>query len=179
MDSSKNPATPSADDRTKPLYKGPLMTNADAAAENLTSTGDSPAVQSAGQFVRLVAQLVGLVMVVVGCYYTVSVLATGVSIVRHADAWDSSLTAMTKTLKVEGAEVPVAGGGKIPISRVVAGAVLILWNTVIAWVALLLIGAGGRLVSGMTSESREFLSTMKGFLATARRAGRDRPTKEP
>jgi hypothetical protein len=106
-------------------------------------------------------------------------LATRVSIVRHADAWDSSLTAMTKTLKVEGAEVPVAGGGKIPISRAVAGGVLILWNTVIAGVALLLIGAGGRLVPGTTSESREFLSTMKDFFATARRAGHDWPTKEP
>lgn len=155
------------------------MTNAGAQQEGSAPTVDSFAAQSADHYLRLGAQVVGLVLVLIGCYYTVSVLAGGISIVRHADAWDSSLTAMAKTLNVEGSEVPVAGGGKIPISRVIAGAVLILWNTVIAWVALLLIGAGGRLISGMTTERREFLSTMNEFLATSRGSEPDRRTKEP
>ncbi len=132
-------------------------------------TGDSR--PPTGSYLRAAAQVAGLALMGVGCYFAVVVALVGIAIARDPAGWEGPLEKMAKAAKVDQAEIQPPRGEKIPIGRVTAAAIILLWYTIIAWIALGLIRAGGAIVMGGLAERKEFLAWLNRFLVKQQRRG--------
>src|SRR5262249_53900644 len=124
--------------------------------------------QSIANYLRVVGQLGGIALVAIGAYYAVWVLAAAIATAKSPAGWEGSVEAMAKTLKIDGAELAGAGGTKIPIGRAIAGIVFMGWNIMVVWIAMMLIGAGSRLINGTFASSPEGLAAMRELVARVR-----------
>jgi hypothetical protein len=118
----------------------------------------------ASKGIRVGGQLLGLVLILIGAYYAVLILGACIGVLRDPGQTSASVASMTKTIGLEGAEVP-SGKNQIPIGKACAGVLLLLWYQVAAWISLKLMTIGGRMV---TSDRREFLSAMREFMLLTR-----------
>jgi hypothetical protein len=134
--------------------------------------------QTLGRALRIASQVIGMILIVAGSYYALWVASAALSVAREPGDLTPALTALAKALNLEEAVVP-SGESKVPIGRVVAGVLLLLWYLLSATVAIKLIGAGGRLVLGVIAERREFLAAMKEFLVTLRAEGTEGQPQKP
>jgi hypothetical protein len=131
---------------------------------------DPLAAQPFATTLRIVSQVIGLGLILAGSWYALSIIATAIKIARQPSESEPALVEMAKTLKLEGATAPM-GEGDIAVDRSASVVALLLWYLLSALISVLLINAGGRLVLGVVSERREFLSAMKEFLVTLRSDG--------
>jgi hypothetical protein len=130
-----------------------------------------------GTVFRLTSQAAGLLLIILGAYYALHIVADGIQAARNPADLEPAVEGMVRTLELEKANVPVQDE-KVPLGRPVAFVALLLWYGLCALVALKLVGAGGRLVLGIVSERREFLAAMKEFLVTMRTEGSDSQAKK-
>lgn len=119
---------------------------------------------------RLAAQVVGIVLILVGAWYVVVILMDVLATARDPAALQPTASAMAQTLNLQDAHALV-GEAQVPLGRSVATVVLLVWYVVSGWLAFKLIGAGGQLVLGAMAERRDFLATMRELLVSARSAG--------
>lgn len=94
---------------------------------------------------RVACQGVGLLLVVMGACYAISVFSTVGGILKSPQGLQAPVEAMAATihadeLKITVAEVSIAPG------YVVALLLVLLWHVFWAWIPLALLGAGGRLL---------------------------------
>jgi hypothetical protein len=109
--------------------------------------------------VRVSGQILGIVLTIVGAYFAVMILGSCIAVLRDPGQSSNSVTAMTKTIGLENAQV-TSGKDQIPIGKVSAGVLLLLWYQVAAWISIRLMIVGGQMVS---SGRRELISAMKEF----------------
>ena len=124
-----------------------------------------------GGILRVVAQVIGLGMILVGCWYGVGVLSDVVHFLRDPASMEGSILATAKLLGLEQIEVKVPGSDAIPLGRTAGCIGVIVWQLLAGLLSLWLIAAGGRLVHGVINERREFLQAMREFLVTLRHEG--------
>src|SRR5262245_16766420 len=126
-----------------------------------------PATIALGRFIRIVAQAVGLGLIVVGVCYGVWILENSVRFALDPARLEARVAAMEKSLDLTGLKVP-AGQAQVPVGRPVASVLLLAWYLVGAWMCCKVIAVGGQLAMGVISERRELLTAMKEFFITAR-----------
>ena len=131
----------------------PIMSEDDA-------TEKTPSMES---MLKLATQVLGLLLVLAGAYYVILILATGIRISRDPSELASSMDAWSKLLKLEGTTVQ-SGTSKIAIGPPAASAMVYLWYFLTGSIALSLIGAGAKLISGAMPEKEQFLAALKQFL---------------
>jgi hypothetical protein len=119
---------------------------------------------------RIASQVTGLILVLAGAYYAVSILAAAIGFARNPGALEPALTAMAQTLNLTEATVSV-GEDRVSLGRTVSAGFVLMWYLLSGWLAYLVMSAGGRLVLGVIGERREFLAAMREFLVSMRAQG--------
>lgn len=116
---------------------------------------------------RAFTLIVGTVLVAVGCYYAISVVAVGIRMAQHPEGIEANLISTAKMLQLEELQVTI-NDAKVPMGRVVAGLFLLPWYLVSALLAMGLVKLGSGMVLGELAARREALATMRVLLATLR-----------
>jgi hypothetical protein len=116
---------------------------------------------------RITGQILGGILILIGMYFSVLILIACVGVLRDPGQTGTSVAAMSKIIGMEGAQV-TSGKDHVQIGRAVAGVLLLLWYVVASSIALKLIAVGGRMITGVAAERREFLAAMKEFIIFVR-----------
>ncbi len=140
------------------------------------SSFESSLGQALTHSLRVVGQLVGLALLLGGAYHAWSIAQFCLSCAQNPENLEEPVKQMSKVLALENGEVLVEGA-HLRFGRILAGLSLIAWYGISAWIAVLLMGAGGKLVLGPISERREFLSAMREFLKALNREGNEAAKK--
>jgi hypothetical protein len=109
--------------------------------------------------VRVGGQILGLVLTLIGAYFAIMILSSCIAVLRDPGQSANSVTAMTKTLGIENAQI-TSGKDQIPIGKISAGVMLLAWYQVAAWISIRLMVVGGQMVS---SGRRELIAAMREF----------------
>ncbi len=96
---------------------------------------------------HLFGQLIGILLIVAGAYYALSVVSAGIHIIRQPGDLANALEPFAKTMNLEKAIVTV-GKNDIPIGRAAAGIFLLMWYLMTTIIALKVVTAGGQLIMG-------------------------------
>jgi hypothetical protein len=123
-----------------------------------------------GRRLRVVSQVLGLFLILVGAYFGIQVFLSVWRLLRSPADLEPALVGIMELLQMQHLAVPV-GEEKVAVGRPVATGVLLLVHIVCAWIALAVLAAGGRLINGLVNERREFLAAMRAFLVTVREEG--------
>jgi hypothetical protein len=127
----------------------------------------TPMLEMTGQVARVVSQVVGLVLVLIGTYYAVQIAVNALHMVSDPAQQEATLANWARILRLEEATATTAGDN-ISIGRTVAAILVLLCYVIGGGVTLGIINAGGRLVLGVIGERREFLAAMREFMASVR-----------
>jgi hypothetical protein len=109
--------------------------------------------------VHLGGQIFGLLIAIVGAYFAILILGACIAVIRDPGQSAGSIATMTKTIGLEAAEV-TSGKNQIPIGKVCAGVLLLVWYQVAAWISLRLIVVGAQMIS---SGRKELIAAMREF----------------
>ena len=123
--------------------------------------------QFASGKVRVGGQILGVILVLIGAYFAVLILIACVGVLRDPARTGMSVATMSKTIGLEGVQI-TSGKDQVPIGRAAAGLLLLAWYMVASSISLKLISIGGRMVTGLVAERKEFLAAMKEFLIWTR-----------
>ncbi|MDX1965207.1 MAG: hypothetical protein SFX18_18830 [Pirellulales bacterium] len=122
---------------------------------------------------RILVQVIGIALILIGCYLAISVCQTVLQIAFDPAAIEPAVTAMAKTLGVDNAQIKI-DQETIRLGGLLGGTALFGWYFLGALLTITLVNAGARLVYGAHSERREMLAAMQEFLATVRQEGERR-----
>ncbi len=151
------------DERLKAEYPATEMTSSNVF-------GPSPA-SLIERCLRWGTQILGCALIVIGVYWAFHVFSVVLQAVRDPNSLQPAVTSMAQLIDAEQL-VLTLGTEKIALGKPLAVAGLLPWYAIAAWIALAILTAGGKLVSAVSHERREFLAAMKEFLATTRPPGR-------
>jgi hypothetical protein len=124
------------------------------------STEKAPTIES---MMKVAIQVLGVLLVLAGAYYVILILGTGIRICRDPSELSTTVATWSKLLKLEDATVQ-PGTSKIAVGPAAATALIYFWYFLTGTIALSLIGAGGKLISGAMPEREQFLAALKEFL---------------
>lgn len=118
--------------------------------------------QGLAQAFQILVLFVGLVFLLGGAYYAWGIANFCITSAQNPANLEAPISEMAKALSVEN-EILQVDGAKIPIGKVIGGVFLIIWYVITAWISLLLMTSGGKIILGPSLERRAFLSAMREY----------------
>jgi len=117
------------------------------------------------QALPILVQIIGLVFLLGGAYYAWGIANFCLNSAQNPANLEAPISDMAKSFSMEN-EILQVDGAKIPIGKVIGGVFLIIWYVITAWISLLLMTSGGKIILGHTLERQAFFGAMREFISS-------------